>query len=62
MSEASRPTPQEFEKVLAAASTTQASFDEDHLSLVKRMQRFLHSIRPTFPLSYCCWAFYLAAL
>ena len=49
MSEASRPTPQEFEKVLAGASTTQASFDEDHLSLAKRLQRFLHSYPTTVP-------------
>jgi fructose transport system permease protein len=49
MSEASRPTPQEFEKVLTAASTTQASFDEDHLSFAKRLQRFLHSYPTTVP-------------
>jgi fructose transport system permease protein len=49
MSEASRPTPQEFEKVLAGASTTQASFDEDHLSFAKRLQRFLHSYPTTVP-------------
>jgi fructose transport system permease protein len=49
MSEASRPTPQEFEKVLTAASTTQASFDEDKLSFAKRLQRFLHSYPTTVP-------------
>ena len=49
MSEASRPTPQEFEKVLAGASTTQASFDEDRLSLATRVQRFLHSYPTTVP-------------
>jgi fructose transport system permease protein len=49
MSEASRPTPQEFEKVLTAASTTQASFDEDSLSFAKRLQRFLHSYPTTVP-------------
>ena len=49
MSEASRPTPQEFEKVLTAASTTQASFDEDRLSFAKRLQRFLHSYPTTVP-------------
>jgi fructose transport system permease protein len=48
MSEASRPTPQEFEKVLAGA-TTQASFDEDRLSLATRVQRFLHSYPTTVP-------------
>src|SRR5271169_977340 len=49
MSEASRPTPQEFEKVLTAASTAQASFDEDRLSLATRVQRFLHSYPTTVP-------------
>ncbi len=49
MSEASRPTPQEFEKVLTAASTAQASFDEDRLSFAKRLQRFLHSYPTTVP-------------
>jgi fructose transport system permease protein len=49
MSEASRPTPQEFEQVLAGAATTQASFDEDHVSLGKRVQRFLHSYPTTVP-------------
>jgi fructose transport system permease protein len=49
MSEASRPTPQEFEKVLTAASTKQASFDEDRLSFAKRLQRFLHSYPTTVP-------------
>ena len=45
MSEASqgeRPTPQEFERVLAAAATAQASFEEEHLAFGKRVQRFLH--------------------
>ncbi|MGD0723549.1 MAG: ABC transporter permease, partial [Roseiarcus sp.] len=43
MSEASqRPAPQEFERVLAAAAVTQASFEEETLSLLKRAQRFLH--------------------
>ena len=49
MSEASqgqRPTPQEFERVLAAASSAQATFEEEHLSLTKRAQRFLH-VYPT---------------
>ena len=49
MSEASRRTPQEFENVLAAASTAQASFDEDRLSLATRVQRFLHSYPTTVP-------------
>ncbi len=45
MSEASqgqRQAPQEFERVLAAAATAQASFDEEHLAFGKRVQRFLH--------------------
>jgi fructose transport system permease protein len=49
MSEATqdqRPTPQEFERVLAAASATQASFEEENLSLIKRAQRLLH-VYPT---------------
>ena len=37
-----RPTPQEFERVLAAAATAQASFEEEHLPFAKRVQRFLH--------------------
>jgi fructose transport system permease protein len=41
-----RPESQKFERVLAAASTTQAQFEEEHLSLVKRTQRFLH-VYPT---------------
>ena len=52
MSEASagdRPTPQEFERVLAAAATAQASFEEEHLSLAKRIQRFLHLYPTTVP-------------
>ena len=49
MSEASRPTPQEFEQVLAGAATTRASFDEDHVSMGKRLQRFLHSYPTTVP-------------
>jgi fructose transport system permease protein len=49
MSEATqgpRPAPQDFEQVLAAASTAQAQFEEEHLSLLKRTQRFLH-VYPT---------------
>ena len=52
MSEASqgdRPTPQEFERVLAAAATTQAAFEEENLSLAKRAQRFLHLYPTTVP-------------
>ena len=53
MSEASpagRPAPQEFEKVLTAAAATQASFEEEDLSLVRRLQRFLHVYPTTVPL------------
>jgi fructose transport system permease protein len=49
MSEASRRTPQEFEKVLAAASTAQASFEEENLPLSRRIQRFLHLYPTTVP-------------
>ena len=35
--------------MLAGAATTQASFDEDHVSLGKRLQRFLHSYPTTVP-------------
>jgi fructose transport system permease protein len=52
MSEASqgpRPAPQEFERVLVAAATTQASFEEEALSFMKRAQRFLHLYPTTVP-------------
>jgi fructose transport system permease protein len=52
MSEASpagRPAPQEFEKVLTAATTTVASFDEEKLTLLQRVQRFLHVYPTTVP-------------
>jgi fructose transport system permease protein len=52
MSEVSRedrPKPQEFERVLSAAVTSQASFEEDSLPLAKRAQRFLHSYPTTVP-------------
>ena len=49
MSEASRPTPQEFEKVLTAASTAQASFEEQQLTFLQRLQRFLHLYPTTVP-------------
>jgi fructose transport system permease protein len=44
-----RPQPQEFERVLAAASAAQASFEEEHLSFAKRLQRFLHVYPTTVP-------------
>ncbi len=52
MSEASqsgRPAQQEFEKVLASATTTVASFDEERLTLLQRVQRFLHVYPTTVP-------------
>jgi fructose transport system permease protein len=51
MSEASpgRPAPQEFEKVLASATSSVASFDEEQLSLLQRLQRFLHAYPTTVP-------------
>jgi len=52
MSEASqsdRQAPQEFERVLAAAATAQASFEEEHLPFAKRAQRFLHVYPTTVP-------------
>jgi fructose transport system permease protein len=44
-----RPPPQEFERVLTAAATAQASFEEEQLPLSKRLQRFLHSYPTTVP-------------
>jgi fructose transport system permease protein len=44
-----RPAPQEFEKVLTGATTTVASFDEDRLSVIQRLQRFLHVYPTTVP-------------
>src|SRR5271165_7669306 len=52
MSEASpagRPAQQEFEKVLTGATTSVASFDEEKLTLLQRLQRFLHSYPTTVP-------------
>jgi fructose transport system permease protein len=49
MAEASRPTPQEFEKVLSGASASVASFDEEKLTLLQRLQRFLHVYPTTVP-------------
>ncbi len=48
-SPAGRPAPQEFEKVLTAATTTVASFDEERLTLLQRIQRFLHVYPTTVP-------------
>jgi fructose transport system permease protein len=50
MSEATgRPAPQEFEEVLTGATTAVASFDEDHLSVIQRAQRFLHAYPTVVP-------------
>ncbi len=48
-SQSGRPAPQEFEKVLTAAPTAQASFEEESLSPAKRIQRFLHLYPTTVP-------------
>src|SRR5947209_16340162 len=42
VTESPRQSPQEYERVLASAATAQASFEEEHLPLAKRTQRFLH--------------------
>jgi fructose transport system permease protein len=44
-----RPQPEELERVLSAASAAQASFEEEHLSPLKRIQRFLHVYPTTVP-------------
>jgi fructose transport system permease protein len=49
VAEGGRPPTQEFERVLTAAATTQATFEEEHLSLTKRIQRFLHLYPTTVP-------------
>ena len=46
---AGRPGQQEFEKVLTGATTAVASFDEEKLTLLQRLQRFLHSYPTTVP-------------
>jgi len=48
-SDTGRPTPQEFEKVLADATATVASFDEQKLTFLQRLQRFLHVYPTTVP-------------
>jgi fructose transport system permease protein len=44
-----RPTPQEFEKVLAGAQATVASFEEQSPTALQRLQRFLHSYPTVVP-------------
>ena len=48
-SPAGRPAPQEFEKVLTGATATVASFEEERLTLLQRLQRFLHVYPTTVP-------------
>ncbi len=48
-SESGRRAPQEFEKVLSAATTTVASFEEERLTFLQRLQRFLHVYPTTVP-------------
>jgi fructose transport system permease protein len=50
MSEATgRPSPQEFENVLTGAAATVASFDDEHLTVLQRLQRFLHAYPTVVP-------------
>jgi fructose transport system permease protein len=44
-----RPAPQDFEKVLTGAAASVAQFEEQRLSLVQRLQRFLHVYPTTVP-------------
>ena len=44
-----RPSPQEFEKVLTGATTTVASFEERQITLLQRLQRFLHAYPTVVP-------------
>jgi fructose transport system permease protein len=44
-----RPAPQEFEKVLTGAAASVASFEEAQVTLLQRLQRFLHSYPTTVP-------------
>jgi fructose transport system permease protein len=48
-SDTGRPAPHEFESVLAGATTTVASFDEEKPTLLQRIQRFLHVYPTTVP-------------
>ena len=48
-SDTGRPAPQEFEKVLTGAASAVASFDEERLTFLQRMQRFLHVYPTTVP-------------
>ena len=48
-SDTGRATQQEFEKVLSGATATVASFDEQKLTFLQRLQRFLHAYPTTVP-------------
>ena len=48
-SDTGRPAPQEFEKALGSATATVASFDEQKLTFLQRLQRFLHAYPTTVP-------------
>jgi fructose transport system permease protein len=49
VSQEGRPAQQEFEKVLAGAQTTVASFDEQSPTALQRLQRFLHAYPTVVP-------------
>jgi fructose transport system permease protein len=49
VSQDGRPAQQEFEKVLANATATVASFDEQSPTALQRLQRFLHSYPTVVP-------------
>ncbi len=48
-SPAGRPAPQEFEQAAIAAIAAVATFEEDSLTLLQRLQRFLHVYPTTVP-------------
>jgi fructose transport system permease protein len=48
-SDTGRPAPQEFESVLTGAASAVASFDEERLTFLQRVQRFLHVYPTTVP-------------
>ena len=49
VSQGGRPAQQEFEKVLSGAATTVASFEEQRITLLQRLQRFLHAYPTVVP-------------
>ena len=44
-----RPAPQEFEKVLSAAAISVAAFEENRVTALQRLQRFLHAYPTVVP-------------